>query len=185
MRLLDFVMLGAEQQHFGHQALSMAKEALGFSNFDSLSAPEKEEAKEFMEQAEGRLIEDYQRELLASFDLEGAKKLVRYGKVLYLNFSQIRDPANTFVLPLFIKPGSTHFMLRAPEDPRIKARMARGARVRILNYQTKADAHFRFYYNRHVVPFRAERVPGCKLFKYQELTVLINENRLRLQVPQS
>ena len=84
-----------------------------------------------------------------------------------------------------MKPGRTHFMLRAPEDPRVIARMARGARVRILNYQTKADAQFRFYYNRHVVPYRTERVPGCKLFKYQELTVLINEHRLRLQVPQA
>ena len=48
MRLLDFVKIGAEQQNFSKHAESMAKEKLGYANFESLSDRKQEEAKEFM-----------------------------------------------------------------------------------------------------------------------------------------
>ena len=76
----------------------------------------------------------------------------------------MRDPVNTFVLPIFIKPGRTHFLLRTASDPKVKHRIDRGGKVRMLNYQKREDAHFRFYYNRHIVAQREEKVPGCKYF---------------------
>ena len=87
---------------------------------------------------------------------------MRYGKPLYINKDKITDPENTFVLPIFVKPGRTHFMLRTPVDRKIEAKMADGGRVRILNYQKEDDVQFRFYYNRHIVPMRAEKVPGFR-----------------------
>ena len=92
------------------------------------------------------------------------RKYVRYGQPLFINKEKVVDPANTFILPMFIKPGRTHFMLRTPMNANIKARVDNGARVRILNYQTRADVQFRFYYNRHIVPSRQEKVPGCKYY---------------------
>ena len=59
---------------------------------------------------------------------------MRYGEPLYINKEKITDPDNTFVLPIFVKPGRTHFMLRTPIDRKIAAKVANGDRVRVLNY---------------------------------------------------
>ena len=75
------------------------------------------------------------------------------------------DPDKTFILPIFIKPGRTHFILRTQSDARIKDKIDKGGRVRIKNYQRREDAHFSFYYNRHIVLPRAEKVPACKFGK--------------------
>ena len=48
-------------------------------------------------------------------------------------------------------------------DQDVKARVDQGFKVRLLNYQKPGDVHFRFYYNRHIVPHREEKVPKCKL----------------------
>lgn len=88
--------------------------------------------------------------------------LLRYGKTHFINLEKMHDPENTFVLPMFMKPGRTHFMLRTPEDSMIKAKKQNRQRYRILPYQIPEDVQYRFYYNRHIIPFREERVPGCK-----------------------
>mmetsp|Transcript_4193 Transcript_4193/g.5590 ORF Transcript_4193/g.5590 Transcript_4193/m.5590 type:complete len:111 (+) Transcript_4193:508-840(+) len=76
-----------------------------------------------------------------------------------MNEDKMRDPLKTFILPIFIKPGRAHFILRAPSDKRLKDKIDRGARVRIKNYQKREDAHYSFYYNRHIVGYRIEKVP--------------------------
>ena len=57
-------------------------------------------------------------------------------------------------------------MLRTPIDQKIKNKVDAGGRIRILDYQTRGDVHFKFYYNRHIIPHRVEKVPGfSKNFK--------------------
>lgn len=90
------------------------------------------------------------------------KKYLRFGKVRMINREKITDLEKTFVLPMFFKPGRTHFILRTAIDKKIKQRVEKGGRVRIMNYQTRNDVHFRFYYNRHIIANREERVPSCK-----------------------
>ena len=109
----------------------------------------------------------YQSEILSTFDMSKVRQFLRYGKPFFINFEKVRDPQNTFVLPIFIRPGRTHLMLRTPMDHDVKARVDHGVKVRILNYQKQSDVHFRFYYNRHIVPHREER---CQNVSDQEDT---------------
>ena len=105
----------------------------------------------------------FENDLLKSFNSEDTAKcgrFLRYGKSLFINHEKVTDPESTYVLPIFIKPGRTHFMLRTPIDRKIKKKVDAGGRVRILDYQTRNDVHFKFYYNRHIVPHREEKVPG-------------------------
>ena len=51
-----------------------------------------------------------------------------------MNDDKMIDPEKTFILPIFIKPGRTHFILRTQQDARMKDRIEKGARVRIKNY---------------------------------------------------
>lgn len=88
------------------------------------------------------------------------KKFIRYGKPLFINLEKVKKPDETFVLPIFIKPGRTHFMLRTSIDHKIKNKVEAGGRVRVLDYQLRSDVHFKFYYNRHIIPHREEKVPG-------------------------
>ena len=69
---------------------------------------------------------DFEREQLASFNAEKARQMCRFGKSMLINIEKVTDPNNTFVLPIFIKPGRTHFLLRTPQDERMKARVERG-----------------------------------------------------------
>ena len=91
-----------------------------------------------------------------------SKKHLRYGTVLKINMDKVTDPFSTYMLPIFIKPGRTHFILRTPEDKLVKSRVEKNARVRMMNYHKPEDVCFKFYYNRHIVPMREEKVPGCK-----------------------
>ena len=45
---------------------------------------------------------------------------------MFINRDNVSDPVNTFVLPLFVKPGRTHFVLRTPIDKATKERVDAG-----------------------------------------------------------
>ena len=46
-----------------------------------------------------------------------------------------------------------------------------------MPYQKRGDVHFRFYYNRHIVPARKERVPGFhKVLRVAEDIRLFKKN---------
>ena len=96
------------------------------------------------------------------FSKDSARKFLRYGKTHFINLDKMKDPENTFVLPLLIKPGRAHFVLRTPEDKVMKTKRDEKKRYRVLPYQLDSDVQFRFYYNRHIIPVREEKVPGCK-----------------------
>lgn len=115
-----------------------------------------------MNKQTAELTYKYQQEVLAEDSNVFSKKFLRYGKILHINQKHVKDPRNTFVLPTFIKPGRAHFMLRTPQDLKVKERIKGGKTVRCLPYQKQEDAHFKFYYNRHIVAPREERVPACK-----------------------
>ena len=91
---------------------------------------------------------------------------LRYREFKTMNMEKIHDPNNTFVLPIFLKPGRTHFMLRTPADKRRQDRASSGASMKLMHYQKQKDAFFRFYYNRHIIPLREEKVPGCKCSRF-------------------
>lgn len=126
---------------------------------------EAEEIRNFIKDKERELLFEFQKHALENLTPSTIKGFIRYGKPLLINFEKIRDPANTFVLPLFIKPGRIHFFLRTEADPRVQRKVEKGSKaLRMLTYQNREDAHFRFYYNRHIVANREEKVPGCKYF---------------------
>ena len=140
----------------------MAKENFGFVRLEDVRPEQRPEVDLYMRKKEQDLLDAIRQEILQDPEQLFSSKYLRYGKVLKINADKMTDPERTFILPIFIKPGRTHFILRAQADKRMKDKMDRGARVRIKNYQRREDAHFNFYYNRHIVDYRIERVPVCK-----------------------
>lgn len=67
---------------------------------------------------------------------------------------------DTWVLPIFIKPGKNDFLIRTPKDTAVASRMERGDHVALLDYQTREDAAFKFEYHRKVIAIREESVPN-------------------------
>ena len=55
-----------------------------------------------------------------------------------INYELMDDPANTYVLPIFIRPGRTHFFIREPRE------------------ESKENKYF---YSRHIVQTRKEALP--------------------------
>lgn len=88
----------------------------------------------FMEAKAIELKRNYQLEVLDRIEELFSKKFLRYGKILKINKDKLKDMENSFILPVFIKPGRTHFMLRTPEDPKVKQRVDDGHKVRCLPY---------------------------------------------------
>lgn len=162
VKLRDFIQNSLACPDFSHQASEMAKEKLEITNFKLLSPRKQEELRNLSAQIEADLKEQHLKENVQSFGRESIHKFIRYRNTMFINLEKVKDPENTFILPIFIKPGRTHFMLRTPLDSKIKSRVESNQRVRILTYQTAKDVQFRFYYNRHIVPFREEKIPACK-----------------------
>ena len=166
MKLMDFMKITSGHKNFTEQATAMAKEKLEFGDLDTLKFEDRERADEFIENKCAFLHKKHELDLIKKFEngdfAKTRHEYTRYGKPLLINREKVTDPMNTFVLPIFIKPGRTHFIMRTPADLRVKAKVASGKRVRIMSYQNRKDVHFRFYYNRHIVPVRQEKVPGCK-----------------------
>ena len=79
----------------------------------------------------------YRKQILREPEVLFSSKFLRYGKVLRINDDKMRDAEKTFILPIFIKPGRTHFILRTPADEKIKNKIDKGARVRVKNYQRR------------------------------------------------
>lgn len=140
----------------------MAKEQFEFSNFNDLSENAQGAINQFIKETEEELQEDWLRTAFDHMNTSLSKKHLRYGTVLKINMDKVTDPFSTYMLPIFIKPGRTHFILRTPEDKLVKSRVEKNARVRMMNYHKPEDVCFKFYYNRHIVPMREEKVPGCK-----------------------
>lgn len=88
----------------------------------------------YIEAKKEELRMKYLRDTLENFDMNMVCKILRYGKPFFINFEQMRDPMNTYVLPIFIKPGRTHFMLRTAMDQQVKQRVDNGIKVNIQNY---------------------------------------------------
>ena len=132
----------------------MAKESLEFTNLKALPQEERERAEMEIQKNEETLKEAFLQESLADFGEESIRKYIRYRNSFFINLEKMKDPETTYILPIFIQPGRTHFMLRTPIDRKIKSRVENKQRVRIMNYQKIEDVHFRFYYNRHIVPVR-------------------------------
>ncbi len=141
----------------------MAKEEFEVTDLSKIENERiKNKIASFMEAKAMELKRNYQLEVLDRIDEMFSKKFLRYGKILKINKDKLTDLENSFILPVFIKPGRTHFMLRTPEDKKIKQRIEDGHKVRCLPYQRQEDARFKFFYNRHIVAPREEKVPLCK-----------------------
>ena len=84
-----------------------------------LSPNKQKEAEEFIRNKQIELRREFEQEMLKNFTKD-KDNLLRYGKTHFINLEKMKDPENTYVLPMFIKPGRTHFMLRTPEDSVIK-----------------------------------------------------------------
>ena len=71
-----------------------------------------------------------------------------------INYELMLNPEQTYVLPIFIKPGQTHFFVRD---------VSLHDSLRVFNRRdNNIDVGHRFYYFRRVIDIREEPVPTCK-----------------------
>lgn len=69
----------------------------------------------------------------------------KYKKPYLINFRKVLNPKTTFVLPIFLRPGRNHFIIRAKRSDSS------------LDGTSATIVHgFPVYYNRHIVDARSE-----------------------------
>lgn len=68
------------------------------------------------------------------------------------------SPGQTYVLPIFLPPIQIDWLIRTPADLHAEYDI-RTESIKIEDYQTIQDVKFRFYYNRHVINLREEKIP--------------------------
>ena len=69
-----------------------------------------------------------------------------------INYEMATNPEQTYIVPLLIKPGTTHFFVRDAARQSLLS----------LNEPILTEKDFRFYYNRQVIQISDEPVPECK-----------------------
>ena len=89
-------------------------EELEILNMGTLTIEKKQKSEAYIKRKTEELRSEFEREQLASFNADKARSMCRFGKSMLINIEKVTDPNNTFVLPIFIKPGRTHFLLRTP-----------------------------------------------------------------------
>ena len=114
MKLIDFIMKNVYIPDFEEQAIEKCREELEILNMGTLTIEKKNRAETYIKRKTEELRKEFEREQLESFDADRARQMCRFGKSMLINIEKVTDPNNTFVLPIFIKPGRTHFLLRAP-----------------------------------------------------------------------
>lgn len=117
MRLIDY--LGKQWQEppdFNFLATEIAKETFELADFSDLTDEQQLTVSQFIADKELELQCKFQMNMLENITPASIKRFLRYGKPLLINFEKMRDPINTFVLPIFIQPGRTHFFLRTAAD---------------------------------------------------------------------
>ena len=115
VRLVDFLENIADRPNFDTQIQEMAKEEFEVADLTKIDNFRiKNKVAAFMAAKALELQRTHQLEVLARIDEIFSKKFLRYGKILKINKDKLKDLENSFILPVFIKPGRTHFMLRTP-----------------------------------------------------------------------
>ena len=80
-----------------------------------------------------------------------------------INYELMFDFERTYVLPLLIKPGRTHFFVRDVFDINITTDIMHRRREtlnsRVDTVSSNPEAHHKFWYSRHIVDLREEPVP--------------------------
>ena len=113
LRFVDFVDRVTVYPDFTRKALEIAKDEFKFKNLDELDTAElRERVETFMRTKQNIMKSIYRSEILQNPHKLFNQKYLRYGKVLTMNSHLMTDPEKTFILPIFIKPGRTHFILR-------------------------------------------------------------------------
>ena len=99
----------------------------------------------------------YKEDLVNDF-MTVIKKRLRYKNPKLINFDKLDDLYNTYVLPIFLQPGKTHFFIRNAYDSSANQQYKFGLR-KLLPYQEVADVGYRWYYNTHICEVREEEIP--------------------------
>ena len=106
MPLSDFVLKTKQMPDFREQATEMAKEQLEITSFEQQTPPLSEEklaeAEAFITSKIEELKQAYKEKALDEFLDIDPRQYLRYGKTLFINREKVTDPADTFVLPIFI-----------------------------------------------------------------------------------
>ena len=77
---------------------------------------------EFIEDKIGVLKFEYYESVMENLDSFVNSRL-RFRTVRLINAEKVTDVTNTFVLPIFFKPGRTHFMMRTQLDMAVMQKM--------------------------------------------------------------
>ena len=81
-----------------------------------------------------------------------------------INYDLVEDPLKTYILPLYAKPGSTHFFVKeasfaAQTVTTHNSRLQVNSRLSQIGTRLVKD---KFYYSRHVIEARNYPVPAGK-----------------------
>jgi hypothetical protein len=94
-------------------------------------------------------------ELLRNWTVK-VKGSLRYKKPFFINMGKVIDPENTYVLPIFLKPGRNHFFIRGIKQDS----------VTINTCSSGFIDDYPVYYNRHTIEARDQPIPPCKFSSF-------------------
>ena len=105
------------------------------------------------------------RKKLVQTHREVFKKKLAFKRPHLVNYELMFDADRSYVLPIFIRPGRTHFFVRDAFDINYstdiihRRRLSAQSNLPSENNSTDANQGYRFYYSRHTIPVREEPIP--------------------------
>ena len=113
-----------------------------------------------------QLINDHKKSLYKRHK-EILKKALVYKKPNLINYELIDNLDNAYVLPIFIRPGRTHFFVRDVFNVNFASDLYH-RRLENMKGKPPKDSGYRYYYSRHIISIREETIP--KLSKKMKRT---------------
>lgn len=128
MKLLDFIKQGEEEpdwsENLDRQVRRRKKE---------LEDPNDQKAlAELREQIVIEKKVKWELDLVKKWE-EKVIKVSQQERPFLINMTKVIDPIRSFILPVFLKPGRCHMVIRTPSE---------------------TDGHYKWFYNRHIIDVR-------------------------------
>ena len=124
------------------------------------------------------LMTAYRKKLVMTHKEIFKKKLV-FKRPHLINYELMFNVDRSYVIPIFIKPGRTHFFVRDAFDINYTTDILHRRRVSVQgsllseNNSTDANQGYRYYYSRHIIPVREEPIP--KISKKMKRTFKVSK----------
>lgn len=104
------------------------------------------------------LILEYRKNLFTNHKQILRSKLP-FKKPQLINYELIADPENTWVLPIFLRPGRAHMFVKDAQKNQLLSMGSLRKRRPDFSIQ---DLTLDYYYSRHIIEIREEPIPKSK-----------------------